>query len=296
VVFTGGEPFLYADELREILEATRDTGLPFRIVTAAHWAKDSDTAHRLLSPLVAAGLDELSLSTDPSHQQFVPARFVETALEVALDLGLRCEVAGVFWRPGLRLQHMIRLPANRPVGIVERLVVPTGRAAQARITPETYGLQHAQRFGPCQDPGQYDVTIYPDGHVYPCCSGGFNQRARLSYGTIGQDSLATILSRMHTDRYLHVVMHEGGLELLYQLAAWKWSQVVPLLPDRTSLVSVCQLCERIHGNPELLDAVAPVVAYAHRLVTVLSGADPQPKDRETQARALPTHRTDAPSA
>ena len=96
VSFTGGEPFLYHEELVEVLEACKGL-MSARIVTSCYWAETREKALEKLRPLVERGLDELSCSTDPTHQAFVPAAFVKNAVEVGLELGLVCEVVSVSW-------------------------------------------------------------------------------------------------------------------------------------------------------------------------------------------------------
>ena len=83
--FTGGEPFLYHDDLCWILERVQPLPFELRIVTAAHWASSRAESLRLLTPLVELGLTQLSVSTDPSHRKFVPVAHAENALSLGGD-------------------------------------------------------------------------------------------------------------------------------------------------------------------------------------------------------------------
>ena len=274
VVFTGGEPFVYYRELLEILEATAPCGLPVRIVTAAQWARSVEEAKAKLGPLRDRGLAELSVSTDPSHQMFVPAAFAEHAVRAAVELGIACELAGVFWDPDTEAEEVVRVPPE--VRTTRGLAVPTGRGRARKISAEEYRLG-SDRFRGCGAPGAYDITVYPDGEVYPCCSGGFNKQAELSGGNLKREPLQAIVERIHGDGYLRYVMEAGFLPL-YELARFKFPEVFRALPDWAPFVSICQLCAAVHSNRQLMEALEPVLQYAERVRTAV--AEVEERDRE----------------
>lgn len=273
VAFTGGEPFLYYADLLEILGATQGLGLGFRIVTAAHWADSMPAARDRLRPLVHAGLTELTISTDPSHQVFVPARQAEFAARAAVELGLQTEVAGVFWDPTQAVEDTVDVPVGALT--TRRLVTPVGRAAVNRVTAEDYGLGPERFFG-CGTPGNYDVTIYADGEVYPCCSGGFNIQAGLSFGNARHEPLERILTRMHADRYTRLVLNVG-LGPLWDLARLRFPEIHARLPPLDGYVSICQACARVHADEALMRELEPVLAYADSLFGALDELQSSPR-------------------
>lgn len=271
VVFTGGEPFVYYRDLLRILDATFDTGLPFRIVTAAPFARSVEEAKAKLLPLKERGLRELSVSTDPSHQVFVPASFAENAVRAAVELGLAAELAGVFWDPLTKVEDVVRVPEG--VRTVRHLAVPIGRGKERQVTPEAYKLDLG-RFRGCGRSRTYDLTIYPDGEVYPCCSGGFNIQAKLSFGNARREPLEVIVERIHADRYVSLVF-EQGFWLLYELCRFKCPDLFQKLPDWSPYVSPCQLCARIHSDQGLMEALAPLLQYADRLAKAIEALMPE---------------------
>ncbi len=262
LVFTGGEPFVYYQELLEILEATRPLGLPFRIVTSAYWATNLEAAKAKLAPLRERGLRELSVSTDPSHQRFVPATYAEHAVSAAVELGLVAALAGVFWNAGMKVEDVVRVPPG--VKTISHLAVPVGRGSKRAVTPQEYQLG-LERFKGCGRSGSYSITIYPDGEVYPCCSGGFNIQAKLSFGNLKRESLGAIVERMHADSYTRLIMSRGFL-LLYELTRFKYPEVFAQLPDWSPFVSPCQLCAKVHANGGLMAALQPVLRYSDALL------------------------------
>jgi len=263
VVFTGGEPFLYQRELAEILGATRREGLELRIVTSAYWAPTMDDALAVLRPLVQAGLSELSVSTDPTHQEHVPASYAQNAARAALELGLVAEIASVFWRQGERIEDTVDVPegARKTCG----LVAPIGRAKDAGITAETYAFEGDERFGPCGNPPFLDVTVYPDGEVYPCCAGGFQVEAGLSCGNLHRERLADVVSRMRDNRYIRQVIGVG-LRAMYEVARLKFPEIHARLPRYENIAGVCELCAIIHRDAEIMAMLEPVQEYLDRVV------------------------------
>ncbi len=277
VAFTGGEPFLFRRDLQRILEAVDLGDVGCRVVTSAYFATSPKRARQVLAPLVAAGVTQLSVSTDPSHQQFVPRERAEIALQAGLDLGLRVEVATVFLDRSLKLEDVVTLPpdAHRVV----RLAAPIGRGRHLDIGPKRYGLDDT-RFRPCGYRSRFDVTVFPDGEVYPCCSGGYNQAAGLCYGNVHQDSFTDIVMRVRQDPLLRMVRRLGWRPL-YALAEQKFPELLAELPDRSPLLTTCDLCvllfQRTHRDPRF----APLLDYARRLVDTLDALYLEASDQLT---------------
>jgi len=261
VVFTGGEPFVYYNEIISIMRATAETGLKFRIVTSAYWAFSLEKAKSKLARLKEVGLTELSISTDPSHQVFVPSSYVENAAKAALELGLATELAGVFWDPDIQVQDVVHVPEG--VNVTRHFAIPIGRGRKKQVKPQDYRLG-SERFGPCGHPKTHSITVYPDGEVYPCCSGGFNIQAKLSMGNIKKEPLHRIVERIYTNRYVRLVTEEG-FNQLYDLCRFKFPELAKQLPDTSEYVSPCQLCARIHSDSNLMKTLEPVLDYADQV-------------------------------
>jgi hypothetical protein len=84
VVFTGGEPFLLADDLYAAVKHAAGKGLLVRIVTKAYWATSIDRACAILSRLRDAGLTEINYSCDDFHQESIPIEQILWAHEAAI--------------------------------------------------------------------------------------------------------------------------------------------------------------------------------------------------------------------
>ncbi|MHA2092482.1 MAG: radical SAM protein [Candidatus Kariarchaeaceae archaeon] len=87
VYFEGGEPFLSYKTMLKGIEHARELGFQIGIVTNGYWAKDTETARRLLKPLSEMGLADLSISDDDFHSDGITAP-AKIATQVAREMGL----------------------------------------------------------------------------------------------------------------------------------------------------------------------------------------------------------------
>ena len=85
VVFTGGESFIYLEEILELCRFARGLGLRTRVVTNGYWARTPELAARMLERLAGEGLDELFVSFDEFHLPFIDPQRVFTVFRGAAE-------------------------------------------------------------------------------------------------------------------------------------------------------------------------------------------------------------------
>ena len=90
VGFTGGEPFLVFETLKEGIKHAVINDLKACVLTSGYWAKNKITTEKYLNDL--KGLDLVIISADKYHQQKVPLSYVENVLSVAKDLSINTVV------------------------------------------------------------------------------------------------------------------------------------------------------------------------------------------------------------
>ena len=86
VIFAGGEPMLLGETLYKAIRYCKRRGAVTRIVTNAYWAANRTHAQKKLDELRAAGLDELNLSTDDYHTDFIKIEAVNNAYQLAQQM------------------------------------------------------------------------------------------------------------------------------------------------------------------------------------------------------------------
>jgi hypothetical protein len=174
LTITGGEPFLYIDEVASLVRHARNHGVTgVSILTNAFWAISEDKTREILSLLCDSGFgmssDIIKASVGIYHQEFIPIERVLILAEVfyamfgrPLNLDFERHIRG-----GEEEKAFIELLCARQlfkkVVIRFRSVVPLGRG---RKLPNYNG--NSRKFlSPCRDINQ--IVFDPDGVVRPCC-------------------------------------------------------------------------------------------------------------------------------
>jgi MoaA/NifB/PqqE/SkfB family radical SAM enzyme len=255
--FSGGDPFLYLADITTAMESARRSGIaqPFQIVTSCYWAKSPDQILSVLEPLKALGLDLLGISYDREHARWVSAQQIRDVCHVAERLDIRINVTGVFWDETDSVQAMLPEFAAQPtrIHIVNLPVAPIGDAREQR-KPLRFSIPVEEKLS-CGRPGYYSLSVYPDGEVYPCCSGGFQIEGRLSCGNVLKDPPARILFAATTNFHVRLVK-EFGWGLLYTLVEREAPALLAQLPSLERASGVCEICRDLNVN--LREKLAPI--------------------------------------
>jgi MoaA/NifB/PqqE/SkfB family radical SAM enzyme len=86
----GGEPFLYFDILKQILEKAKKLGITESwIITNSFWAKTEEQAENKLIDLKKAGLTCITFSVDGFHQKYIPFENAKNAISAATKLNFK---------------------------------------------------------------------------------------------------------------------------------------------------------------------------------------------------------------
>ena len=84
----GGEPFLYFELLKGIMEKARVLGIHRTwVITNGYWAKSKSVAEEKLAELKEAGLTRITFSVDGFHQEYIPLENVRNGIDAAVGLG-----------------------------------------------------------------------------------------------------------------------------------------------------------------------------------------------------------------
>lgn len=173
VVFTGGEPTAYLDDLYEPMSLARDLGLYVDLRTNGYWAENQEKAQAILQHLHDCGLRRLGLSFDKFHAEFISDACIKNIIEAAQILGMDIYLD---W-----IGNESREYVARHLGIADHLVrmvgppLKVGRARQ--ITNGHFALIpiedvecHSEFSYVCGDDG-LSLTIFPNDYVslHSCC-------------------------------------------------------------------------------------------------------------------------------
>lgn len=241
---SGGEPFLLRHDLVEIVRYGRDKGAKrITINTACYWATSRKAALWRLRPLRAAGLDQLDISTDDFHTEFISLDNVRLALEVGRELGLEVSVNSVITRKTNNQHTILAQLGDAAAGVTahEWKCMPTG-AAQQFIPLDDLFQKPGLPAEPCPAP---NFIIRPDGDAYFCCSpSGWTPDLKL--GNAKEDPLPVLWQRFCNRELYRTLMNEGPIAFVPAIEAAGQEHRL-----RPAYVNTCDLCHHILSDPVL---------------------------------------------
>lgn len=189
VVFSGGEPTLLGQDLLNMIAYASENGVATRMVTNGSWASTGEAARSYLIALRECGLNELNVSLDDYHAEWVPVTHVWRILRHAEGLGFTAVVVALSWHEDaditppwvlenapreLHLLHEAEIGKTYcPVSsdgtayiLAEHGVQKSGRA-QSEDIKQSHSLTKwaGHRCGSAMR----ELTVGPNGGVYGCC-------------------------------------------------------------------------------------------------------------------------------
>jgi pyruvate-formate lyase-activating enzyme len=239
---TGGEPFLYPDDVMALIAAGRAARLDaISIYTNGFWAGTAEKADKMLARLAAAGFmqgsgDFIKVSTGAYHQEFVGFDRVGLLAQRYHRMFARKLVVDYELAPGEKGQSAdirMRLAAeglDRFIAISFRETQPLGRARNL----------HGSKLTPVDVPcGMIEEIVFdPDGTARPCC--GFNNENRgVAIGAAGVHLLRDLVKRMQNDPVLQFLA-KNPMSAIFQH--------VDVERNAVGYAGPCSLCQHALGS------------------------------------------------
>jgi hypothetical protein len=89
VMTFGGEPLLYPDAVYEVMKAAKGLDIPRRqVITNGYFSKDAAKIAEVAARLAECGVNDLLLSADAFHQEYIPIEPVKIFAEEAKNAGV----------------------------------------------------------------------------------------------------------------------------------------------------------------------------------------------------------------
>lgn len=257
ICFTGGEPFLDFELLRNSIAIAAAEGLMTTVMTNAYWAATEAKAISTLRKL--PGLTRIGVSTDRFHQVWVPPEKIINAVRAADKLGLFCAVRVCHLSdPDAELAE-VQEQLREVAGLYEleqQPVQPLGRAATEIDYTEIFSFDVAA--ASCRSADLHAVN--PDGRVTVCCgaTGRWPNGHPLDFGDVRHRPLLEILAEMDSSAAVHAVRLWGPAKL-FELAAAEARRQGRQVED-PGIKNLCELCKLVCTEPSLVaDLTAALV-------------------------------------
>ena len=245
--FVGGDPFLHQDIMEAAFRHIASKGLLSAAVTSAYWATSQDKADRILKTLTHAGLNQLTISYDDQHAEFVSEEKIVFAYKAAIALGITTLIS-IVADPAAKINkaYMQRLLGSG-ANITEAAVNSTGRALED-ATPELLESRRTNELayrGPCKSMLR-QISVHENGALTPCC-GVIPMRDGLRFGNIHRDTLDEAVNRAFNNPVYKWIAFEGPVAILRQITA---STEHPLKDE--DFDGICHACDLLFTTPEYL--------------------------------------------
>jgi MoaA/NifB/PqqE/SkfB family radical SAM enzyme len=236
ISFTAGEPFLYFDDLLELVDLCRQHSIYTRIVTNSFWAATADLSRQRLELLKQSGLCQLRLSYSRWHQEHVPRANILHAAQGCLHAGIGYFVSFVtdFSAEDDEYEHFLREHGLR---FFPEPVIYAGRA-------DTFGrssLQTDYQDNRCA----MNPYLAPDLNLYACCDAGSHFRTTNFFllGNLTTHTIDELLIKSERDP-LYNCIRSMGITPLASFAGFKAREIITHRK--------CELCKKLFDEPETL--------------------------------------------
>jgi len=263
--FTGGEPLVYFDDIIKLTTRMSELGLPFSMISACDWALNTTSTKAKIDPLANRGMSVFSASYDPSHEIWVPRDNIRRAVDRVLDHGKQAVICGSFSDDSTNLAELFpEYEGNESVVFVTRVILPAvGRAERKEIRASHYPNADLDAGGTCYKRFYHDVTVFWDGEVYPCCSVYNRDTYGISYGNVFDTPLAQIWDRISGSLFLKFIKQDG-FPALIKFISEKAPDIINMLPDLTTAIGPCHMCNLIMKDRKISDRIHDLFAEEER--------------------------------
>ncbi|HBC91454.1 MAG TPA: hypothetical protein DCZ10_00730 [Pelotomaculum sp.] len=263
VAYSGGEPFLFYDEVVELMSYSFRKKLKAGIVTNCFWADSYDTAYHRLYKLKKLGLEEIITSVDEYHLHYVRAENIRNVINAAIKLQIRAGVNLLMTRKSRitkeNVHEILGIPKDdledgNKAWLRESSPVLSGRAKQHLPPEDLISYSEAELLNnPCYFAVR-NAVVTPDGSMYACCGFGGateNGPSSITYGgNLNEMSFDEIYQKLKNNLLLNMIVYHGPYVLLKIAEQYDSS-----IKFRKKYVSNCDVCEEISSNIPLRDTL-----------------------------------------
>ena len=244
ISFSAGEPFLYFNEIAELVKQCSQLGIYTRIVTNSFWAKTAESADRLVAELQADGLCQLRLSYSRWHQKNINRNHVLHAARSCDKVGLNYFISFVtdFSTEDDQHEQFLR---DHGLTFFPEPVIYAGRAESFNRRTILTDYQ-----ANCCDMNPY---LTPDLDMYACCDAGSHFPATNFFylGNLANNTLEQLFAKSETDR-LHNLIRTMGITNIASYTGMPGREIITY--------SKCELCRKLFNSPATLTRLRAEVA------------------------------------
>lgn len=236
ISFTAGEPFIYFDDLLELVDLCREKNIYTRVVTNSFWAASPEKADQHLNLLKECGLSQLRISYSRWHQHNIPHRNVLNAARGCMKAGIDSFISFVtdFSEEDDAYEQFLR---DNELKFFPEPVIYAGRAGAF----ERQAIYTDYQENRCA----MNPYLAPDLSMYACCDAGsrFTATNVFLLGNLKDHSIDHLFAKSETHP-LYNCIRSMGITAIASFAGIKAREIVTYRK--------CELCKKLFDAPETL--------------------------------------------
>ncbi len=236
VSFTAGEPFLYFEDLLELVDTCKRNKIYSRVVTNSYWAKSLDKARHYAKRLAQQGLCQMRLSYSRWHREHVARKNILHAAQACSEMGIDYFISFItdFSREDDTNEEFLQ---DNSLKYFPEPVIYSGRAESF----ERKRLQTDYQENRCS----MNPYLAPDLSMYGCCDAGthFTTTNFFYLGSLKESSVEQLLSK-HETSLLYNCIRSMGISTIASFTGMKAREIVSF--------HKCDLCKQLFDNGEML--------------------------------------------
>jgi len=257
VVLAGGEPTLHKDLLNEVIPLCKTLGINTRLITNASWASNFDKTKKYLQELYDSGLDEINISFDDYHAEFVSPKNIVNAWKASKEINFKSvyiansqdhqsKITPSYIMNLLNenlplrfdddgISHIIFDRQNQNIGISNSKIMYLFKGL-ADLDPNPPQYSQAALYMPCHNLIKR-LALNPFNHIIGCCGFELKDNDFLDFGSLHENDLQQLLLAASDDIIIKALYLFGPGFLLRYAARYNSSVKI-----RENYNSICEVC------------------------------------------------------
>ena len=244
ISFTAGEPFIYFDDLLQLIAVCHRLQIYSRVVTNSYWASSPKKTNERLVGLKDNGLCQLRMSFSRWHQQHVPRQNIVHAAKGCIRNNIDYFISFVtdFSEEDDVYEQFLR---DNTLKFFPEPVIYAGRAD---------GFSQKPLFTDYQDNRcAMNPYLAPDLTMYACCDAGshFTRTNFFKLGNLKNQSIDALFCKSENNQ-LYNCIRNIGISTIASFAGFSAREIVTLRK--------CELCKKMFDSPDSLEKLEKAAA------------------------------------
>ena len=236
ISFTAGEPLLFFNDIRNLIQLCKQNGIYSRIVTNGYWAKTQEHSDNIVSELMLSGLAQLRISFSRWHQKHIHQGNIVNAASSCQKHGLDYFISFVtdFSGHDDSLEQFLR---DNKLKFFPEPMIYFGLAG-GFDRPRIFTDYHSNM---CS----MNAYLSPDLDMFACCDAGnrFTKTSFLFLGNLKDQSIDALFQKKEKNMLFYLI-RTMGLTNIASYLGFKSSEIVKYRK--------CELCEKLFNSVENL--------------------------------------------